>query len=56
MQDVLQFLNSAFSRLGEGDAIVGISDRHVESLNLVAHALRNGDASGVIDSAVDAFA
>ena len=36
-EHILQLFHRAFGRLSERDAVIGIPDRHVEALDLVAH-------------------
>ena len=36
-EHILQLFHRAFGRLSERDAVIGVPDRHVEALDLVAH-------------------
>src|SRR5690606_27309103 len=55
--DALQNLASggqgAFGGLGQRDAVVGVTRCLVEAVDLAGHALRNGEAGGVVLGAVD---
>jgi len=56
MQHVLNFVDRAFGGLRHRDSVTRVADGHVETLDLVTHALRDRDSGGIIDGAIDALA
>ena len=53
-QDVARFIERAFSRLHERDAVVGVTHRLVHTADAGLHVLGNGQTRRVIAGAVDA--
>jgi hypothetical protein len=56
LQRVGDALQAAFSRLRQGDAVVGVARSLVETVDLRSHPGRDGEAGGVVLGAVDAQA
>ena len=54
LQHVANFAQSAFCGLGQRNPIIGIARGHRQTTHLGAHALGNGQASGIVFGAIDA--
>jgi len=48
LQVVADLAEGAFSGLGQRDAVVGVANRDVHALDLGVHALRDGEAGGIV--------
>lgn len=56
LQDVGGFLQRAFRRLRQGNAVVGVTNTLVETLDLGGHAVGNRQTGGIVFGRVDAQA